>query len=240
MNQLELLLALQAIDEEITACEEEKKRLPVRRTISDLASEIKTLQEKYLQLEEWVTKTEAKATAYADELKQLTAKMDTLRVSYEALSDDEPIEKLTEIYNQIEAVHKAIEKRKGSLATALSQAEKTSKLAGELAKLISKKRSEYDELRPQYDALAAEIDVKIKAIRERYNAVAVQIEKPLMNKYEASRAKHKRPLVEMSGGACRGCNMSLSSVEQHKVAASVVYACENCGHLLYVPENVSG
>ena len=45
MNQLELLLALQAIDEEITACEEEKKRLPVRRTISDLASEIKTLQE---------------------------------------------------------------------------------------------------------------------------------------------------------------------------------------------------
>ena len=87
MNQLELLLALQAIDEEITVCEEEKKRLPIRRSISDLANEIKTLQEKYFQLEEWVTKTEAKAAAYAEELKQLTSKMDELRVSYEALSD---------------------------------------------------------------------------------------------------------------------------------------------------------
>ena len=239
MNQLELLLALQAIDEEITVCEEEKKRLPIRRSISDLANEIKTLQEKYFQLEEWVTKTEAKAAAYAEELKQLTSKMDELRVSYEALSEDDPVEKLTDIYGQIETLHKAIEKKKGSIATTFSQAEKTAKLAGELAKLISKKRSEYDELRPQYDALASEIDVKIKAIRERYDAVAVQIEKPLMNKYKASRAKHKKPLVEMSGGACRGCNMSLSSVEQHKVAASVIYACENCGHLLYVPENVT-
>ena len=118
------------------------------------------------------------------------------------------------------------------------QAEKTAKLVGELAKLVSKKRSEYDELRPQYDALASEIDAKIKEIRERYDAVAVQIEKPLMNKYKVSRAKHKKPLVEMSGGACRGCNMSLSSVEQHKVVASIVYACENCGHLLYAKENL--
>ena len=58
-QQLMLLLQMQDIDKEVIALEKEKKKLPIRKQLSEVISEVTQLKEKYTKTEEFVTKAEA-------------------------------------------------------------------------------------------------------------------------------------------------------------------------------------
>ena len=77
-QQLELLLKIQSIEIKIADYEGEKKKLPIRKQISDIINEVNSMQEMYSRTEEVVEKIEQNFSDMQKQYSQYTKKIENI------------------------------------------------------------------------------------------------------------------------------------------------------------------
>ncbi len=236
-QQLMLLLQMQDIDKEVIALEKEKKKLPIRKQLSEVISEVTQLKEKYTKTEEFVTKAEAACDTLKTTYQQYDKKIAGLQKDYGELSAQESVESLEKLLADVTALRHMADKKTQEIAKIKQQLDKGAKLAYEIGKSINQKKETYDTLKAEYDATVAKLDESVQEKMQQLKQVEKQIDADLVKRYYAAKAKLNRPpIYELVGTTCRGCNMSLSNAFAKKASQQLLSECENCGCLLYTKE----
>ena len=235
--QLELLLKIQSIEMRIAGYEDEKKKLPVRKQLSEIIADVNSMQDMYSRTESVVAKMEQNCNELKKLYEQCLKKYDSVQKKFEAVSDDTPTEEIEQMLSGIASVRHSAEKKNAELAKIKQQLEKASKMATEIGKNINQRKQVYDKLKPEYDKLVAEIDEKINNEKISAKEIEKDVDEGLLKRYKSAESKLNRPpLFELRGSSCRGCNMAISNVVKKKVASEVFVECENCGALLYIAD----
>lgn len=235
--QLELLLKIQSIETKIADFENEKKKLPIRKQISEIINDVNSMQDMYSRTEGVVTKIEQNCEDIKKSYEQYIEKYNTAQKRYEALGDDAPMEELEAILSGITSVRQSAEKKNAELSKMKQQLEKASKMATEIGKTINQRKQSYDKLKPEYDRLVSEIDVKINEEKASVKEIEKDVDEALMRRYKTAKSKLNRPpLFELTGNSCKGCNMSISNIVKKRVSTEIFVECENCGGLLYIAD----
>lgn len=235
--QLELLLKIQSIETRIIGYESEKKKLPVRKQLSEIVAEVNSMQDMYSRTESVVVKIEQDCGELKKLYDQCLKKYDSAQKKLTEVNDDTPMEEIDQLISGISSVRHCAEKKNAELEKMKKQLEKASKMATEIGKNISQRKLTYDKLKPEYDKLVAEIDVKIDAEKHSVDELEKNVDAVLLKRYRSAKSKLNRPpLFELTGGSCRGCNMAISNIVKKKAASEIFVECENCGALLYTAE----
>lgn len=236
-QQLDLLLKIQSIEVKIADLESEKKRLPIRKQISEIVSDANSLQEVYTRTEGHVEKVENDIAELQKQYAQYVKKLESAEKRLEELSDDAPVADIDKIMSMVVSVRKSAEKRGAEITKMKQTLAKAAKMASEIGKSIIQKRKAYDELKPEYDKLVSEIDGKIKEQQGDISEIEKNVESAYLKRYKSAHAKlNKPPLYELASGSCRCCNMAISNIVKKKAGADIFVECENCGALLYIAE----
>ena len=237
-QQLVLLLQMQDLDKEALALENQKKKLPIRKQLSDVISEVTQLSEKYAKTEEFTVKAEAAVATLKQTYQQYDKKIAALQNAFSTLSPDESIDQLEKLLSDVTALRHAAEKKLQEIAKLCQQLDKSTKLAQEIGKNINQKKETYVALKAEYDAAVKEVEASVQEKKKEMEKLEKDIDPDLLKRYKAARAKLNRPpIYELVGTTCRGCNMSLSNAFAKKASAAVLVECENCGCLLYTKED---
>ncbi len=235
--QLELLLKIQGLELKIAGYESEKKKLPIRKQLSEIINEVNSMQSMYTRTEDIVKKMEGDCEELRQTYEQCLKKYESAQKKFSELDDEAPMEEIDKIISTISSVRRSAEKKAGELAKIKQNLEKASKMATEIGKSMSAKKEAYDTIKPEYDKLAAQIDEKIAKEKEIIAQIEKDVNEPVLKRYKSARSKlNKPPLYELGGTSCRCCNMSLSNVVKKKAASEMFAECENCGALLYINE----
>ncbi len=235
--QLDLLLKIQALEVKIAGFESEKKKLPIRKQLSEIINEVNSMQSMYTRTEEVVKKMEENCDQMREAYEQCLKKYESAQKKFEELDDETSMEELEKIISTVASVRRSVEKKAADLAKIKQSLEKASKMATDIGKNITSKKEAYDKIKPEYDKLAAEIDEKIAEEKKGIAEIEKGVDEPILKRYKSARSKLNRPpLFELSGTSCRACNMSLSNVVKKKAASEMFAECENCGALLYIKE----
>lgn len=235
--QLELLLKIQSIETKIIGYENEKKKLPVRKQLSEIIAEVNSMQDMYSRTENVVVKMERDCGELEKLYEQCLKKYDSVQKKFTEVGDDAPMNEIEQMMSGITSVRHCAEKKNAELEKIKKQLEKASKMAAEIGKNITQRKQTYDKLKPEYDKLVAEIDVKINAEKKSAGEIEKKVDAVLLRRYKSAESKLNRPpLFELTGDSCRGCNMSISNIVKKKAASEIFVECENCGALLYTAE----
>lgn len=235
--QLELLLKIQSIETRIMDYENEKKRLPVRKQLTEIVTEVKSMQDMYSRTESAVIKIEQDCDELNKVYEQCLKKYDSAQKKFAEINDATPAEELDRIISGISSVKHCAEKKNAELEKMKKQLEKASKVAAEIGKNIAQRKLAFDKLKPECDKLVAEIDVKIDAEKHSVAEIEKGVDSILLKKYRSAKSKLNRPpLFELTGNSCRGCNMAISNIVKKKAVSEIFVECENCGALLYTAD----
>ncbi len=85
------------------------------------------------------------------------------------------------------------------------------------------------------DARIGEVKKEIEACMEERAQVAAKILPHLLSRYDHLHAQYANPVVEVEGGSCGGCNLSVSGTTIDRIRTDLeIVACENCSRILYM------
>ncbi len=232
--QLDLLLKIQANEIKINECEHEKRKLPTRKLLSEIISDVNSMQEVYAKAESLVNKIEQTYGALKKNCEVNSKRLVADEKKALELSDDAPIEELDRLIADIASFRKIEEKMSEELKTMKEQLEKASNVATEIGKKINQRKTEYDTIKPEYDKLVADIDVKIAEHQAAISQLEPQVDATVMKQYKAAKSKiNKSPLYEIKSASCKNCGTAISDSVKKKASAELFVACEHCGALLY-------
>ena len=236
-SQLELLLEIQEIENKIASYEEDKKKMPVRKQLSEIIADVNSMQEMYAKTESVVIKIEKNCEEIKRSYEQQTKRFEDLRSKLEKITDEASVTEVENLLSEIANIRQFAEKKEAEFMKMKQQLEKASKMATDIGKTINQRKQTYDQIKPEYDKLASEIDTKINEQKALVKEKEVKVDESLLKRYRAAKSKLNRaPLFELKGNTCKGCNMSISNMMKKKVSSDVFVECENCGGLLYIAE----
>ncbi len=211
-----------------------KKKLPIRKQITDIVAEVNSMQEMYQRTESVVLKMEQSYAEIKKSCNSLTKKLEAAMKQLEELPDDASPEMADQIGESVVSIKTSAEKKTNELSKMKAQLEKASKMALEIGKTINQRKQTYDTLKPDYDKQVAQIDAEIAKKKAEVEELEKTVDDVLMKKYKSAKAKlNKPPLFELTGSSCKCCNMSLTGGGKKNTSNGLFGECENCGALLY-------
>ena len=96
----------------------------------------------------------------------------------------------------------------------------------------TKVRSEYDNLKTEYDVEYKENMAKLEELRAAAAEKAKDVEPSYMERYKSIKQHIMPPLSKLNGDQCSGCRMSLPSAVIRSVRGGTPVECESCGRLI--------
>ncbi|MFP4380578.1 MAG: zinc ribbon domain-containing protein [Candidatus Sumerlaeia bacterium] len=228
--ELDKLLKIQELDAEIHKLQAELKRYPALKK------------------------------AHRDEVKRITAKLDTAREkrrqlelkiresehNVEALRQDlvKLETQLSNVKNQkeYEAVNQEISERQEKISLAdevgLEHLEQEEKLDSEIAeqeKSLELRSRESDREIERIEGREKEKNALLGRLKEQREKLAADVETAVLQRYERLNTKHPgNAVVPVEGGNCAGCHMHLlPRVIQDVARDETITECASCHRLLY-------
>jgi len=187
-------------------------RIAAQTELSDVKRELLRAEGDVEQIVTRITRDEARlsgGTASPKELEQLQHEVVSLNARRSELEEVE-----LEIMMRVEAINTRI--------TDLEKEEKN--LAAEISDLEIRKEN----------ALAA-LNNEIESIAKERSETIASVEKALVDLYEKIRSSNGTGAAALVGGQCKGCNLSVNTVELGRIAALAedeVVRCEECRCIL--------
>lgn len=232
---LELLNRVQTYDLDIDALGGEKDNVPesllaVRQQYSDLEQHLQEVSTKHDQVRAKVRENELELANLAN-LKQTAA-----TAAFNASNSKEA----SQYQNQELQFGTRIQELEEDTLPLMERLE-------QLADNIDSIQADLDALKPNLDELEKQERQRLSAIDDRQaaiakgrDALAADVDKPLLQQYEQiRRAKRGIGVVPIKPGQhCGGCSARLPlHVVQKVMHANKIIKCPNCGRILYFPKH---
>jgi predicted nucleic acid-binding Zn-ribbon protein len=230
------LLAYQDADLEKQQIENDIRTTANRIKLNKLAKFIKQQQAALNKLNEDIESFNASLARHNTQYTALLDRLDLETSEFETLKGDEECtsEEMTEFRHDIEKLQreannleKEIKQLFRTLDEAVAEFQKTRQQG-------SKAKKEYDQLKIVCQKEKDDASIDLLAADRKMEELEKRVNPSLMAKYKRVRQHYGTPVVEVRGGKCSGCNMSLPSLAIRKlVGEDMILECENCGRLLY-------
>jgi fructoselysine-6-P-deglycase FrlB-like protein len=98
-----------------------------------------------------------------------------------------------------------------------------------------KAKETHKESKAKYEALVAEINPKMEAVKKEMLALEGSINEKLLAKYKAVKRDNVYPVfVTLNNGNCGGCRMMIPMGKVNKIKTDGYIVCEHCGRVIYI------
>ncbi|MGE0681427.1 MAG: zinc ribbon domain-containing protein [Candidatus Binatia bacterium] len=233
-SQIELLTALQEIDQRLQKKEQSLQEL--RQQTTAILSEIDVKERQIEEEQQQIAQLEASHRATELQLREEEDKIKEKRVRLNRIRNDRELQALK---REIDSMKEANSKLEDEGIQLLEQIEREKNS-------LLQTRTSIAELKAKIDTEAAHVNMQIAALEEERQhernereRIAALIDVDLRVRYERIFAKRGgMAVVEIRAGTCQGCHMRippqmgnqiLSNVQQH---TGVVFHCPHCGRIL--------
>ncbi len=147
---------------------------------------------------------------------------------------------LNEVDKQLQSVHKLLDSLnlyEQELAKMQRDADELDKQQKEIRVKAAKSKAEYDQLKEVYDEEFKRDSEELTRLRANAEKETKPINKELLDRYNAIKQHAAPPMAQMVGDQCGGCYMSQPAVVLREIkAGEKIVCCDNCGRILYVPQ----
>ncbi len=231
MNQLELLWDYQLADveadnmkKEIARSPQRLKLLKLRESIQEQQSFLKMLENEVLAMLDRMDVVQEAIGINEEQLKLLQQKVQNApaKDSREAREYIVEIQKVISDLNGYDQETRRIRK----------DAAERDRKQRDIKRLAVKIKTEFDELREQYNTEYQEKSKELEKLRAVADAKAKAIDPGMMEKYNAVKQHSIPPMAKLVDDRCGGCNMSFPSSVLRALKAGREVECETCGRMI--------
>jgi hypothetical protein len=233
-SQIELLTALQEIDQRLQKKEQSLQEL--RQQTTAILSEIDVKERQVEEKQQQIVQLEASRRATELQLREEEDKIKEKRVRLNRIRNDRELQALRREIDSMKEANSKLEDEGIQLLEQIER-EKTN---------LSQTRASIEELKAKIDTEATQVSAQMAALEEERQRernererIAALIDVDLRVRYERIFAKRGgMAVVEIRAGTCQGCHMRippqmgnqiLSNIQQH---TGVIFHCPHCGRIL--------
>ena len=231
MNQLELLWEYQQADMEAERQESTMKRSPTRQRLLKYQEYLREQKAASVHLEEEVHAMSDRVDALQDAIEHAESQLKALHARFEA-SRPTSSEEIQGFIQETQRLVQNISGYEQEVRRIRKDAIDRDNQQRDILQRATKVRSEYDNLKAEYDVEYKENMEKLEQLRAVAAEKAKDIESAYMDKYKSIKQHIMPPLAKLSGDQCGGCRMSLPSAVVRSVRGGTPVECESCGRMI--------
>lgn len=239
MSRTDAILNYQDADLERQQVDSAVRNTDARQRLGKLNRLLKSQQAVIAKLTEDIDGYSAQLKKLSSQYRAVLKRLELESSELETLNNDEECtsEELTEFRRDVEKLHREaqfVQRELQKLSESLEQAMTEYQAARQKG---GKAKKEYDQVKEICQRERDEAAADLLACDKKMETLATKVEPALMKRYVRARQHHNQPVVPLRQGKCSGCNMSLPMLAIERLANDgMILECENCGRLLYVPE----
>lgn len=227
------LVALAALDLELSLLTNRAKNHPVREEITKFNDELEKIQFEITQINAKESDIQKEAKKLELEIEQVQnrlikdkARIDSVSNAKELAAMEHEVQSLQSRQNELEnqeiVMLEEIESLQTEQAKWQSEKDKLSKLIEEKTQVLK--------------AALADLKNEAEQVNKDKQDLVVKINSDLLAKYQKILSEHVGlAAARLVDGACTGCNISFSPIEVQEIKANdpeLIMNCENCGCIL--------
>lgn len=149
------------------------------------------------------------------------------------LNDEQVAEKLESTKSLLDR----IEECEKEIARIRKECEGDERRLKEVRVRAAKAKAEYTALKAEYDVEFANDKIKLKALRDKADKAASELDPADYEKYKQVKQHATPPISKLVNNQCTGCFMTLPQATLREIKNSdTVHTCDNCGRLLFVTD----
>lgn len=231
-DQLRLLRELQVIDSRLTEVRKSINALPARlepakQDLTRLEAMLTQERTQLAETEKWRVEQEEQIKREEDAVRQAKAKLQQSRNTKD----------FSAASREVENKRRNISEREDELVKVIEAMDAT-------RARLAQRETDVAALREKVTAEEAEVAVKVAELAKELavheggrGAVASQVPRDLLRRYELVQKRRGLALVPVVEGSCKGCFMSLPPQLSNIIARGTsIETCPSCQRLLYRPE----
>ena len=231
MNQLDLLWNYQQADMEAERQENTMKRSPSRQRLLKYQEYLREQKAASVHLEEEVHAMSDRIDALKDAVELAESQLKALHGRFESTRPTNS----EEIQSFIQETQRLVQNISGyeqEIRRIRKDAGDRDNQQRDILQRATKVRSEYDNLKTEYDVEYKENMAKLEELRAAAAEKAKDVEPSYMERYKSIKQHIMPPLSKLNGDQCSGCRMSLPSAVIRSVRGGTPVECESCGRLI--------
>ncbi len=228
-NDVEVLLALQADDSEISELETRLRALEPRMSELDRKREVAVAT-----LNRARAAVEAEERRQRDLLTKVAAHKQMQERNLHQLDAVKRLKEATAAMAQVESARRIIADDESELQT-ISRRLTELRSSVELHELsVLEIEGEQTTAREEIQKERGEIDSSLEAAREARTLKTTGVPRPLLGKYDRIRTRRAKALYALRGDSCGNCDTAIPMQRRNQMAVNgAIDVCEACGVLLY-------
>lgn len=234
-KNLEMILSYQELDIKLRRILDSLERSDAFKKMEQSKTEFNNAKKTVLDSEK---EAEAIVQSYekcAQQLKEITDKMNELELIIENAESDEDLSGYAEQLDSLKSKALAFDKKLSELK---NSSEKIVKSYQDSNSIGLKMRGVYNAAKAEYSELIKASEPEVNALKKQLKEIETQIDSELMNKYKAITAENKYPaFVEVrvadGGYSCNGCGLHLSQKNTSTLNENGICICETCRRIIY-------
>lgn len=235
MRQIDQLWKYQQQDMAVARFEAEMRKDPMRQKLLRLRNVVSDQQ----TIVQGMEKDAAASLARLEEIEQAQQNAMTRLEKGQTRIDEDGYESAQQAHQAAGDIQRLVE-RLTAMRAELEKMSRASRQMVQRLKEVRQKavqaRDEYQQLKAKYDAVLANQTAKLEELKKARDEAAVGLSEQSLQQYNKVRGQCMPPMAKLAGNQCLGCNMSLPSAALQAINSEQFVECENCGRILYVPE----
>ncbi len=233
MDQHEMLWAYQAEDMKAEKMASDIRRNPLRQKMENDRTQYMDRQKQYKQLEEQVAVLADRKDAVRDALQRCEEQLAALKSRFEAAPPTD-LESVRAMMHEVHKCQDTITNYEREMKRLVNEAASHNQRGNSLRTEAARLRSEFEQLKAQYDKEMPEKKAALDAQRALVQVKGTDLPAALLERYAQVKKHITPPLARLVNGQCSGCNTSLPSAVLHQVrnANEELVECAICGRLI--------
>lgn len=233
MSQAEALLALQDLDLRIFRAEKKLDELPEKRAILEARAKIAEVEGLKAKAGVLVSKLEAELRAHQDEVATISEKLSVEQAKVMETSDHRQVQSITREMDGLKRRRDKLENE------SLQLMERIEKANGQVAKIdaaLSQLHGKENQLVDEFKLHGGELQNEIASLKARRDALATQIDREVLGRYETARAqKGGIGVGKLEASTCSACRMELPAERVKELrSGAAVATCPQCRRLIVI------
>ena len=232
-NWVTNILTVQQYDMKLRNLEIKYRTIPGER--AKLREEYEAAKARLAAAREKVVRTEQDAKKVEAEIADLNEKIRKALVQSVMVKKNAEYQALME---SIESAKKQISELETRSIELIDEQEKVRRELADEEKVFAATEHQIREELEEFKQLIEHIKVEAARLKQEKKAFLPRVELNVLNVYQNILGRGKgTPVVPITNGICGNCSLKVTPQRINEAKKGMVVLCDNCSHLLYVPDS---
>lgn len=233
MDQMNLLWAFQTEDMKADRLDREIRRSPLRQKMENDRTQYMEKQKQHKQIQEQIAQMADRKDAIRDALSRAQDQLNALQSRYDAAPPSD-LDNIRSMMSEVSRCLETISRYEKEMDKIADRVRECDKRADVIRREGARLRSEFEQLKAQYDEEMPPKKALLDAQRAVVEEKKAEIPPVILAQYLEVKRRISPPLARLNIDQCSGCNTSLPSAVLHSVrnASDTLVTCVSCGRII--------